>query len=252
MTTTERTTFYDKHPFDWVSPDAGIAIRSVVSPALVDLIESLDSRSLVLDIGCGPGRVLGFLVKRGFRCVGVDRSRISLGLAVNRYACSGVVADNLRLPFANGVADVLISDGVIHHTDDPRSAFVENLRILRPGGRMYLGVYKSSGRYPLLYKFPGGMIRRGLEHRWSRPLVVLFAMVPYFAVHFIRSKGKRTWAGARNLFYDYFASPRVAFLGRELIEQWCASSAAHVLRYEENPGSNVHSFILQTHPSPTR
>jgi SAM-dependent methyltransferase len=252
MTSTERTTFYDEHPFDWVSPDAGIAIRSVVSPALVDLIESLDSRSLVLDIGCGPGRVLGFLVKRGLRCVGVDRSGVSLGLAVDRYGCAGVVADNLRLPFASGVADVLISDGVIHHTDDPGSAFSENLRILRPGGRMYLGVYKSSGRYPLLYKFPGGMIRRGLEHGWSRPLVVIFAMVPYFAVHFIRSKGKRTWVGARNLFYDYFASPRVAFLGRDVIEQWCASSGARVLRYEENPGANVHSFILQTGPSPTR
>ena len=162
------------------------------------------------------------------------------------------MADNLRLPFANGIADALISDGVIHHTDDPRSAFSENLRILKPGGRMYLGVYKSSGRYPLLYKFPGGMIRRGLEHGWSRPLVVIFAMVPYFAVHFIRSKGKRTWAGARNLFYDYFASPRVAFLGREMIEQWCASSGARVLRYEENPGANVHSFVLQASPSRTR
>ena len=88
---------------------------------------------------------------------------------------AGVVADNLRLPFANGIADALISDGVIHHTDDPRSAFAENLRILKPGGQMYLGVYKSSGRYPVLYKFPGDMIRRGLEHSWSRPLVVIFA-----------------------------------------------------------------------------
>jgi hypothetical protein len=117
---------------------------------------------------------------------------------------------------------------------------------------MYLGVYKSSGRYPVLYKFPGGMIRRGLDHGWSRPLVVLFAMLPYFAVHFIRSKGKRTWAGARNLFFDYFASPRVAFLDREMIERWCAASGARVLRYEENPGSNVHSFILQACSSPTR
>ncbi|HEY4950932.1 MAG TPA: class I SAM-dependent methyltransferase [Candidatus Acidoferrales bacterium] len=249
---TERPTFYDEHPFDWASPDAGTDIRSVVSPVLVDLIESLDSRSLVLDIGCGPGRVLGFLVKRGIPCVGVDRSSVSLALAVNRYRCSGAVGDNLRLPLADGIADVLVSDGVIHHTDDPRSAFAENLRILKPGGRMYLGVYKSSGRYPLLYKFPGGLIRRSLEHGWSRPLVVIFARVPYFVLHFIRSKGKRTWAGARNLFYDYFVTPRVGFLGREVIEQWCATSGARILRYGENPGSNVHSFLLQKPISGTK
>ena len=248
MGATEQATFYDEHPFDWVPPEAGADIRSIVSPVLVDLIQTLDSNSLVLDVGCGPGRVLGFLVKRGVRCIGMDRSRVSLGLAVNRYGCPGVVGDNLSLPFANGAVDVLISDGVIHHTDDPRGAFAENLRILKPGGQMYLGVYKPYGRYPFLYKFPGDIIRRGLDHGWSKPFVVIFARFPYFLVHFVRSKGKRTWTGARNLFYDYFVTPRVAFLSREVIEQWCSSSRARVLRYDENRGSNVHSFLLQKCP----
>ena len=245
MASGERNTFYDEHPFDWALPEACTDIRAVVSPSLVDLIESLDPNALVLDVGCGPGRVLGFLAKRGIRCIGADRSRISLGLAVTRYGCPGVVGDNLRLPFADEVVDVLISDGVIHHTDDPSEAFAENLRVLKPGGQMYLGVYKPSGRYPFLYDFPGGVIRRGLGHGWSRPLVVIFARIPYFLVHLIKSKGKRTWAGARNLFYDYFVTPRVAFLSREVIEHWCSSRGARVLRYDENRGSNVHSFLLQ-------
>jgi SAM-dependent methyltransferase len=252
MDPAEQATFYDEHPFDWVPPEASADIRSIISPGLVDLIESLDPNDFVLDVGCGPGRVLGFLVKRGVRCIGMDRSRISLGLAVDRYGCPGIVGDNLLLPFASEAVDVLISDGVIHHTDDPRGAFVENLRILKPSGRMYLGVYKPSGRYPLLYKFPGGVIRRGLDHRWSKPFVIIFARVPYFLVHFIRSKGKRTWAGARNLFYDYFVTPRVAFLSREVIEQWCSLSGVRILRYDENRGSNVHSFLLQKSLSPTR
>ena len=57
-TAAKKITFYDEHPFDWISPDASADIRLVVSPALVDLIETLDSRALVLDVGCGPGRVL--------------------------------------------------------------------------------------------------------------------------------------------------------------------------------------------------
>jgi SAM-dependent methyltransferase len=244
MKSPEAKTFYDQHPFDWVPPDLEASIRAVVSPALADFIENLDVISLVLDIGCGPGRVLGLLAKRGVRCIGVDRSRVSVGISVERYHRPGVVGDNLQLPFADGIADVVISDGVIHHTGDPQSAFFENCRILKPGGRMYLAVYKPLGRYPWLYKYPGALIRRGLRHRWTSPLVAVFAQVPYFLVHFFRSRGRRTWAGARNLFYDYFVTPHVAFLPRGVVEQWCAKSGARVVLYDANRGANVHSFCL--------
>jgi SAM-dependent methyltransferase len=244
MAFTERRTFYDHHPFDVAATDGNTDIRSLVSPLLAELIESLDVKSLVLDVGCGPGRVLGFLARRGLRCIGIDRSRVSIGRAVDRYGQPGVVADNLRLPIADSVADVVISDGVIHHTENPYTAFAENLRVLKPGGRLYLGVYKPTGRYPLLYKFPGAPIRSGLRRRWTKPLVILFAQVPYFLVHFVRTRGKRTWTQSQNLFYDYFVTPVVTFLARNLIEEWCAAQGAQVITYDENRGANVHSFIL--------
>jgi SAM-dependent methyltransferase len=245
MESAEPATFYDQHPFDWVPAGAEDEMHTVVLRPLVDLINRLDSRSLVLDIGCGAGRVLGFLARRGIRCVGLDRSPVSVGLAVERHARPGVVGDNLHLPFATGIADVVISDGVIHHTEDPHQAFIENCRVLKPGGQMYLGVYKPSGRYPLLYEFPGRLFRRGLHNGWSRPLVLMFGQVPYFLVHFLRSKGKRTWRGASNLFYDYFVTPRVAFLAREVVEQWCKNLGVRVVRYDSNPGATVHSFCLE-------
>jgi len=244
MESTEAVTFYDQHPFDWVPSDAGESVRAVVSAPLLALIESLDPASLVLDIGCGPGRVLGFLARRGFRCIGLDRSRVSVGLAVKRYHRPGIVGDNLRLPLADAVADVIISDGVIHHTDNPEAAFAENWRVLKPGGTMYLAVYKATGRYPWLYRYPGAVIRAGLRFLWAKPLVVAFAQTPYFLVHFVRSKGRRTWAGARNLFYDYFVTPRVAFLGRGVVEDWCAKRGARVRDYDGGRGVNVHSFCL--------
>jgi len=140
MGDSKSATFYDQHPFDWVPVDEAAEIDSVVSRPLVELIQTLDVNSLVLDIGCGPGRVLGFLKLRGIRCIGLDRSRVSLGLATKRYDVAGAVGDNLHLPFADGTADVVISDGVIHHTEDPWGAFAENFRILKAGGRVYLGV----------------------------------------------------------------------------------------------------------------
>src|SRR5271163_37556 len=101
MATTEQQTFYDQHPFDWAPAAASQDIRSVVSAPLVDLIQSLDQQSLVLDVGCGPGRVLGFLAQRGIRCIGLDRSRVSLGLAIQPLGRPRPACDNLRLPFAD-------------------------------------------------------------------------------------------------------------------------------------------------------
>jgi ubiquinone/menaquinone biosynthesis C-methylase UbiE len=244
MGSPETTTFYDQHPFDWAVPGASEPVDAVVSRRLIEIIARLEPDSFVVDIGCGPGRVLGLLARRGLKCIGLDRSRVSVGLAVERYRKPGVVGDNLRLPFAESSVDVVISDGVIHHTDDPRAAFEENCRVLKPSGRMYLAVYKPAGRYPLLYRFPGGLFRAGLEHLWAKPLVKLFGQLPYFLFHFIRSKGRRTWQGAQNLFYDYFITPRVAFLSRATVEQWCAQEGMSVETYDENSGGNVHCFFM--------
>jgi len=244
MGSAERITFYDQHPFDWVAPDSTEAIHKVVSRPLIELIDGLDADSLVIDVGCGPGRVLGVLARRGVKCVGIDRSRVSVGLATQRYRKPGAVGDNLRLPFVDSCADVVISDGVIHHTEDPQAAFEENCRILKPSGQMYLAVYKPTGRYPWLYKYPGALIRAGLRNPLTRVLVTIFAQTPYFLVHFVRSRGRRTWAGAQNLFYDYFVTPRVAFLSRDVVESWCAKEGLRIVLYDANVGGNVHSFRL--------
>jgi hypothetical protein len=91
------------------------------------------------------------------------------------------------------------------------------------------------------------LIRAGLKHRWTLPIVAVFAQVPYFLVHFIRSRGRRTWGGAKNLFYDYFVTPRVAFLPRGVIEKWCANQGVCVVLYDENRGGNVHLFSVVKH-----
>lgn len=241
----EQRAFYDEHPFDWVENYDPQELCSVISPLLEQALEAVAPGSLVLDIGCGAGRVMTYMAFRGMKCFGLDISRVSVHIMQNRSGRPGAVVDNLCLPIQDGVADLVVSDGVAHHTSDPYKAFMANCQIVKRGGFFYLGVYKPGGRYEFLYRYPGYVVRRALLYPAIKPVFELTALPLYYFIHSLKSKGKRTWAGARNLFYDYFASPRVTFLPYRTVEQWCRNGDMTLVAYDPNPRGNVHSFLLQ-------
>ena len=57
--------------------------------------------------------------------------------------CPAIAADHLNLPFSNRSADVALSDGVAHRTEDPQ--------------RTFLGVLLNDGGYPYGHDDAGGV-----------------------------------------------------------------------------------------------
>ena len=55
-----------------------------------------------------------------------------------------VQADLTRLPLAEGVFDLAFSIGVLHHGPDPRGAFREVARRVKPGGRLAVWLYRKN------------------------------------------------------------------------------------------------------------
>jgi SAM-dependent methyltransferase len=102
---------------------------------------------LVLDAGCGGGRYARLLGSHGARVIGVD-----LSAAVEQAArlCSPfpnvliAQADLLDLPLAESTFDFVYSIGVLHHTPDPRAAFAQIARCVRPGGRLAVWLYRRN------------------------------------------------------------------------------------------------------------
>src|SRR5947209_1995213 len=99
----------------------------------------------VLDAGCGMGRYLRIAAEAGARVVGLDLSWAVL--AVRDVAAGlpdvGLVrGDLLRPPLAEGSFDHIYALGVLDHTPDPRAAFLALARLLRPGGRIAVWVYR--------------------------------------------------------------------------------------------------------------
>ena len=102
---------------------------------------------LVLDAGCGGGRYALLAAKHGAKVVGVD---LSSAVDKAQALCEGfphvaiVQADLTRLPLAEGVFDLAFSIGVLHHGPDPRGAFREVARRVKPGGRLAVWLYRKN------------------------------------------------------------------------------------------------------------
>lgn len=236
---------YDDYPFDFLTEENERNIeRLQPAPFLRFADGHLKPGGKVAEIGCGPGRGTLFMVRRGIDLLAVDISMGSLRLA-RRRAPEGkfVLASNLDLPLPNDSFDAVVSDGVIHHTPDARRSFCENARILRPGGVMYVGVYRRRRYYYYVYTYLGRPVRWLEKRAWGRAVVYMTLLPVYYVAHLVKSRGKRTWKGAKNFFYDYLITPQATFHTREEIEAWGKQTGLELLEYDENVG-NVHAFVF--------
>jgi len=89
----------------------------------------------VLDVGCGIG---DFLVSCP-GAVGVDINPFTVGFCRKRGLEAHQVEEGL-FPFKTGSLDSAILDNLIEHLDDPQPTFKEVFRVVRPWGRILIGV----------------------------------------------------------------------------------------------------------------
>ncbi len=120
--------------------------------ARADWWDEYDAPPLLLDAGCGAAlsalELFGDRL-RTTRYLGVDVSD-SVDVAAARFAARGLAAeflqaDVLHVPLEDESADVIFSEGVLHHTDSTEAAVAELARLLRPGGRIMFYVYRTKG-----------------------------------------------------------------------------------------------------------
>ena len=236
---------YNQFPFDFLTPEDEARIAEIQPAAFRDFVdEYLSVDTHVIEVGCGPGRATLYLTRLGHEVTAVDLSLHSVRLARRRASKARfVVGTNLQLPFSDDQFDAVVSDGVIHHTPDAKLAFNENTRILKPGGYFYLSVYRRHGYYYYLYHYVGVPIR-WLERFSLGRIIIHSTLLPmYYLVHFIKSRGRRTWQGAKHFFYDYIITPQATFHSREEIEEWGGGRGLQLLRYAPKIG-NTHAFVF--------
>ncbi|MBU2633968.1 MAG: class I SAM-dependent methyltransferase [Nanoarchaeota archaeon] len=101
---------------------------------------------IILDAGCGIGKLTYSLAKICKKIYGVDFSKIAIKKAKSLFRRKNLVylnADLRKLPFENGKFDVIFSAGVLHHIPEHELAFSELVRCLSGGGILSIWVYNS-------------------------------------------------------------------------------------------------------------
>jgi ubiquinone/menaquinone biosynthesis C-methylase UbiE len=143
---------YMQHPY----PSYSAAERRAIFPAELSRyrylgLEPFLPNARIIDVGCGTGhRVMPMAQHFGVsEYVGFDHSSQSLEVARALAAQLGfrrvtlAEGDLFSLPFPDASFDVVVSQGVLHHTSDPLRGFRELVRVCKPGGFVAIYLYNK-------------------------------------------------------------------------------------------------------------
>ena len=107
----------------------------------------------ILEIGCGTGQLsIYFSIGNNNRVVALDAAHDSLILAANfikknnikniNLINADIFEDNLK----ENYFDFIWTNGVLHHTKNPKKAFELSLKLLKTEGYILIGLYNRYGR----------------------------------------------------------------------------------------------------------
>lgn len=135
----------------------------------------------VLEIGCGPGRYAALLASLGWDVVGADPIRFPSWDVISKYQRvkweEGVYAESL--PYPDASFDAVACLGALLYFKDPKLAFSEIARVLKPGGRL---IVRSVNRTNLFRSIRGRDIDPATISSFSEAELAAFLQASGFDV----------------------------------------------------------------------
>ena len=162
--------FYNKHPFPNYKKDENITdliFNTKNNIFIKELIKLCDKRKRIAEFGSGTSQLSNVLASRTnsyYFAIDATLNSLKLGkdFAKRNYLknISFINADIFDKVFKKKVFDVIISNGVLHHTKNPYLGFVNILDTLKKDGYIIIGLYNFYGRmknyiYKIIYRIFG-------------------------------------------------------------------------------------------------
>ncbi|MFK5952884.1 MAG: methyltransferase domain-containing protein, partial [Desulfobacterium sp.] len=114
---------------------------------LEPVVKYLPPRGEVWDVGCGSGRDLLWLKQRGFKAVGLERSRGLARLAAAHSGCQVIQGDFNTFEFFQVSVDAILLTGALVHVSwqELPPLLTTIITGLKPGGILFLSLKQGNG-----------------------------------------------------------------------------------------------------------
>jgi len=153
------------------------------------------------------------------------------------------------IPIRSAAASLVICQGVLHHTEDPRRTFDELARVTSAGGLIQLSVYNRRAMYYYLVVALGRLSFRLARTRFGRALlaVTLFPLlyVLLFEPAHLVYGAHMPVGGAWRFFVDQYAHPRVWFFHRRQLYRWAEEEGLEVMAFDAELAGWMLSVVLR-------
>jgi glycosyltransferase involved in cell wall biosynthesis/SAM-dependent methyltransferase len=125
----------------------------------------------VLEIGAGIGTDLAQFAMNGAIVTDLELSKGHMALARENFELRGlkgkfICGDAENIPFADASFDLVYSNGVIHHIPQTRQVVNEIYRVLKPGGKAIIMVYRENSLHYWRMMLDIGFARTMID-KWS-------------------------------------------------------------------------------------
>jgi len=191
----------------------------------------------VLECGCGGGQHTRFMAPYAKHITAVDLNTSDLARERNRQFdnVEFVEADIAKMDLGRKF-DIVISIGVVHHTDDPDKTVANLVGHLKPGGLLIVWVYSKEGNFlvenvvePVRKMFLRRLrrttllnISRAVTAMMYPPIYSVYLLPLGFLPYYEYFQNFRKLTFYRNVLnvFDKLNAPQVDLISRPRAEKW--------------------------------
>ena len=128
---------------------APLRVKQYLNTEIQYVLDKIKPSDIVLELGCGYGRVLQRLCKKAKEAIGIDISKSSLELAKNllkrNLNCQLFQMNAINLEFPNNFFNIVIciQNGISAFNVDKKGLIREAIRVTKKGGLVLFSTYSD-------------------------------------------------------------------------------------------------------------
>ncbi|WP_338776679.1 class I SAM-dependent methyltransferase [Metabacillus sp. FJAT-52054] len=139
----EAEKLWNSNSGNWHSRSRGMWEKGSRKEIIPFFSKHVDLARLILDIGCGDGYGTLKLAQLGYKVKGIDFSPEMISIAKREAIHNNLEFEQgnvMNLPLENDHADALLVINCLEWVQEPKTALLELMRVLKPGGLACIAV----------------------------------------------------------------------------------------------------------------